>query len=138
MAWLANHVDGGPHASVAIAAGTLIPDTYLSKILRRLVVAGLLESKKGRHGGFQLSRSADDISFQQVLQAVGSLPEVGVCIFGFGRCDIDNPCSLHTVWVKYVEHADRWARVTNLGDIGPCREVPEFHDVGATETGDSE
>ena len=119
MAWLASEDVDGPQRSIDIAAHTQIPDQYLSKILRRLVTKELLISKTGRSGGFVLARSPDQIAFHQILQAVDALPEVGVCAFGYGRCDISNPCSLHPVWTRYVEHNDKWARTTTLADLGP-------------------
>jgi DNA-binding IscR family transcriptional regulator len=41
-----------------LARGAGIPAPYLSKILRRLVLAGLLLSQKGQRGGFSLARPA--------------------------------------------------------------------------------
>ena len=128
MSWLAHHADGVPHRSGDIAARTGIPDPYLSKVLRRLVVAGLVDSKKGRSGGFSLSRSPSAISFADILGAVDSLPEVGLCVFGYGRCDVAHPCSLHPVWARYVEHTDTWARTTTLADLGPMLEQEELEE----------
>ncbi len=44
--------------------------TYLSKILTKLVKAGLIESTPGVHGGYRLTRNKGDISFLDVIQAI--------------------------------------------------------------------
>ncbi len=58
----------GQIASIAESGG--IPRKYLEQVLLDLKNAGLVESKKGQHGGYRLARSPDKISLGQVLQAV--------------------------------------------------------------------
>ncbi len=58
--------------SETIAAATGVPAGYLSKIMRDLVVAGLVHSFRGPHGGFALSRDPMDISILDVVAAVES------------------------------------------------------------------
>jgi Rrf2 family protein len=44
--------------------------SYLSKILTKLVKAGLIESTPGSNGGYKLTRSKEALSFLDVIQAV--------------------------------------------------------------------
>ena len=44
--------------------------TYLSKILTRLVKAGMIESTPGVKGGYKLTRNKEDISFLDVIHAI--------------------------------------------------------------------
>lgn len=44
--------------------------TYLSKILTKLVKAGLIESTPGVNGGYSIVRHAHDISFLDVIHAI--------------------------------------------------------------------
>ncbi|MGG4476958.1 Rrf2 family transcriptional regulator [Bacillus altitudinis] len=44
--------------------------TYLSKILTKLVKAGLIESTSGAKGGYTILKKKEDISFLDVIQAV--------------------------------------------------------------------
>jgi alkaline phosphatase D len=55
MAWLALRSPHEPVLARELSQGTQIPAQYLSKILRRLVLAGMLESRKGRGGGNQVN-----------------------------------------------------------------------------------
>ncbi|MDA5387849.1 Rrf2 family transcriptional regulator [Loigolactobacillus backii] len=43
--------------------------TYLRKIMRKLVVAGLVKSVSGNNGGFTIARPAKNISLYDVVQA---------------------------------------------------------------------
>lgn len=50
--------------------------SHIAKVLSMLVRAGLLESDRGPHGGFQLARAASSISLLEVYEAVeGRLAE---------------------------------------------------------------
>ncbi len=47
-----------------------ISPTYLSKILTRLVKAGLIESAPGVNGGYRLIRDREQLSFLEVVHAI--------------------------------------------------------------------
>lgn len=44
--------------------------TYLSKILTKLVKAGIIESAPGVNGGYRLTRDKADLSFLEVIRAI--------------------------------------------------------------------
>ena len=118
MVWIAAQPPGEPLLARDIAAGTGISVEFLSKILRRLVVAGVLESRKGRGGGFTLARPAEKISFRNVLEAVDAYPIEGRCAFGWGACSQSRPCPLHSSWEAIGGAFQKWAAESNLGDSG--------------------
>lgn len=89
---------------------------FLSKIMRRLTVDGLLDSKKGHHGGFKLSRPAKDIRFIDILRAMDFDPDSDHCLFGLGNCDAQNPCPLHHEWSVLKGHIEQWARAHTLAE----------------------
>jgi Rrf2 family protein len=96
---------------------TGIPAPYLSKILRRLVLADLLVSRKGQGGGFALSRPAREIQFIDILNAVDAFPAEGRCAFGWGNCDEFDPCPLHNAWSRLNHSLRDWAASTSLAEI---------------------
>lgn len=118
MVWIAAQPPGEPLLARDIAAGTGIPVEFLSKILRRLVLGGVLESRKGRGGGFMLSRPAKQISFRDVLEAVDAYPIEDRCAFGWGVCNGSRPCPLHSSWEAISSAFQNWAAESNLGDTG--------------------
>lgn len=53
-----------------IASSCGIPRKYLEQVLLELKSAGLVESKKGQHGGYRLARAPHEISLAQVVGAI--------------------------------------------------------------------
>ena len=49
-----------------------LSDSYLKKIMRQLVVAGLVDSEAGKKGGFVLKRAPKNISLLDVFEAIES------------------------------------------------------------------
>ncbi|WEV61140.1 Rrf2 family transcriptional regulator [Streptococcaceae bacterium ESL0729] len=70
MAMLTTQVSDIPLASKSIHKHLGVSMTYLQKIVRKLVVSDLLVSVSGKNGGFQLARSAGDISYLDVVEAI--------------------------------------------------------------------
>ena len=105
-----------------LGRATGIPAPYLSKILRRLVLAGLLVSQKGQGGGFSLACPAAEIPFIDILNAVDALPADGRCAFGWGNCDQLLPCPLHDAWSRLNHQIRDWANDTNLAAIATAAE----------------
>ncbi len=79
VVYLAQHEDDGPVDSLRIAAATQVPPSYLAKILQDLARTEVLTSKRGVGGGFQLSRSPDDLSVLDVVNAVEPLQRIIGC-----------------------------------------------------------
>jgi len=124
MAWMALQDPQQPQRARDMAEATQIPLHYLSKILRRLVLAGLLSSQKGQGGGFLLARPPDQIRFQEILLALDLVTDAeGRCAFGWGTCGEANPCPLHGAWSELKSAMQRWAADTTLDAVrGTSRE----------------
>ncbi|MAG34013.1 MAG: hypothetical protein CL908_24300 [Deltaproteobacteria bacterium] len=117
MAWLATMPEGELMRVKDLSIATGIPSHYLSKVMRRLVLAGLLVSQKGQGGGFLLSKAPEEIPFIDILTAVDAYPSDGHCAFGWGECDAAHPCPLHGSWSRLNEQLQSWAKDTSLADI---------------------
>ncbi len=123
MARLTTASPEAPVRARDLSAATGIPPQYLSKILRRLVLAGLLESQKGRGGGFTLAYAPEEIRFVDILEAVDAYPAPGRCAFGWGACNGDHPCPLHAAWTQMSETFHSWANNMTLAEVGDDREM---------------
>jgi Rrf2 family iron-sulfur cluster assembly transcriptional regulator len=117
MSAIATLPEGIKIRATDLGRATGIPAPYLSKILRRLVLAGLLVSQKGQGGGFSLACPATAIPFIDILNAVDAFPADGRCAFGWGNCDQLSPCPLHGAWSRLNHQIRDWANVTNLAEI---------------------
>lgn len=115
---LVRHSDGEPLSSKQIADQTGIPPKYLSTILGALVPAGVLESTRGKRGGFFLTRSAKKISLLDiVLQFEPSFRARRQCPFGNSECDDNDPCMAHFEWKKVIEHERRFLEKKTLHEV---------------------
>ena len=97
MVHLAQHSDDSL-LSRDIAKELHIPEHFLAKILQDLSKNKLLQSFKGRGGGFRLARPADDIKLLEVVEAIDG-PQFGQgCLLGLPECSDSVPCPLHYQW----------------------------------------
>lgn len=115
MALLASR-QGEVIPSSEIAQSALIPEHYLSKVMRQLVVAGLVGGRRGRGGGFWLARPPSEVRYSDVFDAVGGVHDPERCAFGNDHCDVEHPCPLHHSWVDLQERFGQWADCTTLAD----------------------
>ena len=70
VGYIAKHAGEGAILAATISKEYNIPLEYLLKILQQLVRANILQSKRGPRGGFYLSRSRDQISLLDIVEAV--------------------------------------------------------------------
>lgn len=96
------------HGDTAVSADKLsaaenVPVDYVNQLLLRLKRAGLVESHRGQHGGYALSRAAGEITLGQVLRAVEGEIFEDVCEkYQDGKRDCRNQghCGISPVWRK--------------------------------------
>ncbi len=117
MAYIANLPPDVAVRAQDLAAATNVPPHYLSKLMRRLVVAGLLKSQKGHHGGFVLAMPPRYIRALDIMMAADFHPNPTHCAFGWGNCRPAEPCPLHPVWSSLNETICTWAAMTTLVDM---------------------
>ena len=117
MATLASLAPGEAIRGVDLAQKTGIPVHYLSKVMRRLVLQRLVTSRKGHGGGFSLGRPPHKITFAQILKVDPYFESAGQCAFGWGNCDNDHPCLLHSTWSQLKESFQKWANTTTLASV---------------------
>src|SRR5882724_12118428 len=77
MAHLAKTGGDSPISLGTIADSEGLPLAYLEHLAARLRKAGLVESRRGAHGGYLLARPAEEISMAEVVEALeGSIAPI--------------------------------------------------------------
>lgn len=97
-----------------IAEAEDIPYPFLAKIAQRLVRTGLLESAKGRTGGFALARPATEITLYDIKEAIDGTDDLERCASGLARCSDEMPCPLHDTFKPIRERIKAYLRATTL------------------------
>ena len=69
-AFLANKPKEGYVMIKEIAQAYNIPRIYLQQVLQQLVRAGIMKSKKGPYGGFNLAKPATKITLLDIVEAI--------------------------------------------------------------------
>lgn len=117
MAFMVNLPAGVAIRARDLAGPTNVPPHYLSKLMRHLVVAGLIHSQKGHGGGFTLARTPVQITLEEVLLAANVALMDDECAFGWRQCNAVHPCPLHPAWSRLKTATFKWARETTLQDL---------------------
>jgi len=76
-----------PVSTNEIATTLGVSENHLSKVLQRLVKAGVLNSVRGPNGGFSLQGQADRITLLEVYEGVEGPLEQAQCLFNRPICD---------------------------------------------------
>lgn len=94
-----------PVTITEIASYERLSYPYAAKLLAILKQARLIESERGRSGGFRLARSSEAISLREVLSVLGEplFDPMGFCqrhsgTQSDGTCVHDEDCALRAVW----------------------------------------
>lgn len=77
---------------------TNTPAPFLAKTFQTLVKGGILNSTKGRGGGFAFARRIDEIYLIEVVRCVDGPALAEDCVLGFPECNDENPCPFHDHW----------------------------------------
>lgn len=117
MAYLSLLSEGTCISAIHISSNTDVPKPYTSKIVRKLVEAKLLDSRKGPGGGLSITKPLETIKFIDILKAVDYNSDPEYCAFGWGHCSDNKPCPLHPTWSKLKKNFHNWAEKTTLEDV---------------------
>ena len=96
--------------------------TYLSKILTRLVKAGMIESAAGVNGGYKLARNKADLSFLEVIHAVEGIASLFHCDDGENH----QGCLIQGVMTQAEQKMEDYLRERKLVEL-----VGQLGDVSA-------
>ncbi|MBM3803203.1 MAG: Rrf2 family transcriptional regulator [Acidimicrobiia bacterium] len=114
---LASHSGRGPVQSLQIAERQNIPKQYLDQLLLMLRKAGLIESSRGRQGGYYLARAAAKITLLDVVTALeGPIENVN---FLSKSGEVDNVAQqvLRELWVGLISHTAETLKQKTLEDF---------------------
>ena len=102
---------------IASAEGMTSP--YAGKLLRVLVQSGLIESTRGRSGGYSLTRPAAEIPVSAVLHGLGGKIYDGeICSTApGGLCVHNNDCAIRSLWMGLQQLVDGYLSRTTLADL---------------------
>jgi Rrf2 family cysteine metabolism transcriptional repressor len=126
MAHLARREDEGPISLGTIAEAEGLPLAYLEHLAQRLRRAGLVESRRGAHGGYLLARPAGSVTMAEVVQALEGVIAPIECITagadGALVCAREgepghDPCPTKLLWTRVQGSIVRTLTDLTLADL---------------------
>jgi Rrf2 family cysteine metabolism transcriptional repressor len=133
MVELARRGGEDPVPLTEIAEHEGLPLAYLEHLVARLRRAGLVDSRRGAHGGYRLARDASKITMAEVVEALeGGIAPVE-CISsapdGSTRCaretDPSHVCTTKILWTRVRGSIIKTLQQTTLAELVPTtREKP--------------
>jgi len=109
-----------PIGSEQLAKELNFPKSFLAKILQSLAKAGILESKKGAHGGFIMARNPSDVTLAEIILASeGKAPSIFDCSQYTDTCPNGaiGMCSISPFLTNFQRKIDTFLNELTLEDI---------------------
>jgi Rrf2 family protein len=109
-----------PLGAEVLAKELFIPKSFLAKILQNLAKQGILESRKGAHGGFILAKSIQEISVNEIIFAAeGKTPVVFDCTSYSSSCPNGSigTCAISPFLANFQTKIDSFLNGLMLSDI---------------------
>ena len=121
LMYLAQHTDKGPVLIAEIAKKKKIPLKFLENILLELKKAGVLESKKGKGGGYYFAVPPSQVPMAKVMRLldgpIALLPCVSLNFYERCKnCD-EKSCGLHDMMINVRDVTLRVLEKRTVADI---------------------
>lgn len=115
VVYLAGLKDEG-RTSGQIAAITQVPPAYLSKVLKGLSEASILNSQRGIGGGFTLAKSPEQLTILEVVNAVDPIRRIRTCPLGISAHGA-RLCPLHRRVDDALASVEKAFAATTLAEV---------------------
>lgn len=100
-----------------IASRLAVPRYFLSKIMKKMVRAGIINSTKGPYGGFSLNRKTLSTPLIDLILVTDGISQFQDCVLRLHKCDINHPCPLHQSMGVYREDLFVLLKNTTIGNL---------------------
>ena len=94
-----------------------VPSPYLSKILRELAGKGILQSFKGRGGGFLLAPGIRESGLLEMVRRIAGEPFGEGCVLGLAKCTDATACPVHHAWSPIKNKVLELLRQKTIGQM---------------------
>jgi FeS assembly SUF system regulator len=119
----------------SLSEETGISGPTVIKLLKILTAAGLAHSTQGRHGGYALARTPDEIGLTEIIEAVEGRIALTECNRETGACGIQHRCQTRRHWLvinRALREALAGIRLADLAGATPS--FSGFGNPGSSST----
>ena len=115
----------GPISLGDISVNQNIEITYLEQIFRKLRLAGIVKSIRGRNGGYLYAKDPADISIKEVMHAVDEVLDATKCN-GTSACHNGKKCSTHDLWHELNVLVDDYLDKITINNLVETNKSPNI------------
>ena len=90
--------------------------TYLEQLFRKLRIAGIVKSVRGRNGGYVYATTPQDISIKNIMDAVEENLDATKCA-GTSSCHSGQQCNSHKLWDDLNNVVDEFLSDISITDL---------------------
>jgi Rrf2 family protein len=131
MVELARHHGTGPISLAEMADHESLPRPYLEQLVVSLREAGLVQSTRGAHGGYELTRQPTEIRMGEVLRALEGPIAPMVCASEdqahAGICERTGFCNVNHLWMTVRSAITTALDSISLADLAVPRALHPYH-----------
>ena len=98
LARLARDTEGTTHNARELAAEVDLPAPVVSKILKLLARAEVLESRRGAKGGYALVRQPEDLTVEEMIRVLEGPVALTQCSAAPSSCEHETNCAVREPW----------------------------------------
>ncbi|KAB2909857.1 MAG: Rrf2 family transcriptional regulator [Ignavibacteriales bacterium] len=109
--------EGKRATSSQVAEALKVPKEFVSKVMQKLTETGIIDSRKGKFGGFALGKEPSEISLLDIVLALDGHEIFDSCVLGFPGCSVATPCPMHEEWGKIRLTAKKLLSTETLADL---------------------
>ena len=125
LAYLTEKFNQGPVLISEISSKKKVPLKFLENILLELKKAGILESKKGKGGGYYLRKDPSQIKVATIVRLVNGPIAMLPCVslYFYKRCDNcdETSCGLHDIMIQVRDASLGVLENKTLADLLPMK-----------------
>ena len=130
------HESPHPRTTAQVAAATQVPKDYLVKVLQALAEKGLVKTQRGVGGGVSLTRTPDQLTILDVVNAVEPIERIATCPLNLPNHGA-NLCPLHRRMDAALAGVEEALRASTLAEVlaePTATSVPLCDGTGAAQT----
>ncbi|WP_339290975.1 Rrf2 family transcriptional regulator [Paenibacillus sp. FSL E2-0201] len=112
MLYLVTAASDKPVGVQLLAEKLGVSQTYLSKMMTKLVKAGLIQSAPGANGGYRLKRKSEEISFLDIIHAIEGTASLFECSLDHG-----SECLIQQVVIDAERQMEQYLENKKIADL---------------------
>jgi FeS assembly SUF system regulator len=114
------------YSAQELSGRTHVAAPTVSKLLKQLTKSGLVESLRGSHGGYKLSRPPAAITVADVIAAIDGPIGLTQCSVHKGDCAVESFCGVRSNWRLINTAVHQALKAVTLADMAkPLRRPDE-------------